>query len=148
MTVDLTYVQETVARIGRTPDAVIPILQAIQDHYGYLPQAALQRVCQETQISPASITGVGSFYDMFRHKPVGRNLVRVCHGTACHVTGAERVEEALRRHLHLPPGEDTDPTEEFTIEQVACLGCCTLAPVVRIGESTFGYATAERTPTI
>ena len=144
MKVDLAYVEETVARVGRTPDAVIPILQAIQDHYGYLPETALQRVCQETQITPAAITGVGSFYDMFRHKPVGRHLVRVCHGTACHVTGAERVEDALRRHLHIRPGEDTDPSEEFTVEQVACLGCCTLAPVVRIGERTFGHVASER----
>src|SRR5436190_12816497 len=148
MKVDLTYVEEAVARIGRGPDAVIPILQALQDHYGYLPDAALNRVCQETEITPASITGVGSFYDMFRHKPVGRHLVRVCHGTACHVTGAERVEDALRRHLHIPPGLDTDAREEFTIEQVACLGCCTLAPVVRIGETTFGHVVSERVPGI
>jgi NADH:ubiquinone oxidoreductase subunit F (NADH-binding)/NADH:ubiquinone oxidoreductase subunit E/NAD-dependent dihydropyrimidine dehydrogenase PreA subunit len=148
MKVDLTYVDETVGRVGRTPDAVIPILQALQDHYGYLPESALWRVCEETQITPASITGVGSFYDMFRHKPVGRHLVRVCHGTACHVTGAERVEDALRRHLRIPHGHDTDPDEEFTIEQVACLGCCTLAPVVRIGESTFGHVASEKAPKI
>src|SRR6516225_10318785 len=113
MRVDLTYVDETVARVGRTPDAVIPILQALQDHYGYLPESALRRVCEETEITPASITGVGSFYDMFRHKPVGRHLVRVCHGTACHVTGADLVEEALRRHLNLRPGEDTDESGQF-----------------------------------
>ena len=148
MKVDLAYVEETVARMGSMPDAVIPILQAIQDHYGYLPEVALRRVCEQTQITPAAITGVGSFYDMFRHKPVGRHLVRVCHGTACHVTGAERVEDALRRHLHIAPGQDTDPNEEFTIEQVACLGCCTLAPVVRIGESTFGHVASERAPKI
>jgi NADH-quinone oxidoreductase subunit F len=148
MIVDLTYVEETVARIGRTPDALIPILQAIQDHYGYLPEAALRRVCQETQITPASITGVSSFYDMFRHKPVGRHLVRVCHGTACHVTGAERVEDALRRHLKIPTGEDTDPGGDFTVEQVACLGCCTLAPVVRMGETTFGHVIGEQAPKI
>jgi NADH-quinone oxidoreductase subunit F len=148
MSLDLTFVDETVVRLGRSPDTVIPILQALQDHYGYLPEAALRKVCDSTQVTPASITGVASFYDMFRHRPVGRHVVRVCRGTACHVTGAERVENALRRHLRIAPGEDTDPTEEFTIEQVACLGCCTLAPVVRIGESTFGYATAERTPKI
>lgn len=144
--VDLTFVEETVARLGQSPDTVIPILQALQDHYGYLPELALRKVCESTQITPASITGVSSFYDMFRHRPVGQHVVRVCRGTACHVTGAERVENALRRHLRIAHGEDTDPTEEFTIEQVACLGCCTLAPVVRIGENTFGHATAERAP--
>ncbi len=148
MAVDLTYVDETVARLGRAPDAVIPILQAMQDHYGYLPEEALRRVCDTTQITPAAITGVSSFYDMFRHKPVGRHVVRVCHGTACHVTGAERVEEALRRHLRIEPGKDTDYDGLFTIEQVACLGCCTLAPVVRIGESTSGHVTGQRAPQI
>jgi NADH-quinone oxidoreductase subunit F len=144
MTVDLKYVDEAIARIGRTPEAVIPILQAIQDHYGYLPEQALTKVCKSSQITPASITGVSSFYDMFRHKPVGKHLVRVCRGTACHVTGAERVENALRRHLHIAAHEDTDRDGEFTIEQVACLGCCTLAPVVRINETTFGHATGEK----
>src|SRR5579859_758242 len=139
MKVDLAYVEETVARVGSTPDAVIPILQAIQDRYGYLPEVALRRVCDQTQITPAALTGVSSFYDMFRHKPVGRHIVRVCHGTACHVTGAERVEEALRRQLHIPPGKDTDNNGLFTIEQVACLGCCTLAPVVRVGDCTSGH---------
>src|ERR1051326_8668891 len=114
MPVDLTFVEETVGRLGGTPDTVIPILQALQDHYGYLPESALQTICARTQITPASITGVSSFYDMFRHKPVGRHLVRVCRGTACHVTGAERVEAALRRHLGIAASEDTDPSEEFT----------------------------------
>ncbi|HZR18833.1 MAG TPA: NADH-quinone oxidoreductase subunit NuoE [Verrucomicrobiae bacterium] len=148
MSLDLSFIDETAARVGRAPDAVIPILQAMQDHYGYLPEEALRRVCQVTEISPAAITGVASFYDMFRHKPVGRHMVRVCHGTACHVTGAERVEDALRRHLHIEPGKDTDAQGLFTIEPVACLGCCTLAPVVRIGESTSGHLTTGRAPQI
>ncbi len=148
MTVDLRFVDETVDRLGHGPDAVIPILQALQDHYGYLPEEGLQRVCNATQIRPAAITGVASFYDMFRHRPVGQHLVRVCRGTACHVTGAERVEAALRRHLRIPAGEDTDPDGQFTVEEVACLGCCTLAPVVRVGEDTFGYANSERAPQI
>ena len=148
MHVDLQFVDETVERVGRSPDAVIPILQAMQDHYGYLPELALRRICETTQISPASVTGVASFYDMFRHKPVGEHIVRVCRGTACHVTGAERVEDALRRHLRIPPGEDTDHDGRFTIEGVACLGCCTLAPVVRVGENTFGHATSEKAPGI
>src|SRR5690349_59289 len=144
MAVELQYIDETVARLGGAPDAVIPILQAIQDHYGYLPEEGLRRICATTQITPASISGVSSFYDMFRLKPAGRHRVRVCHGTACHVTGAERVEEALRRHLQIPAGQDTDHSGLFTIEQVACLGCCTLAPVVRVGELTSGHVTSER----
>ena len=137
---------EAVERIGRAPDAVIPILQAMQDHYGYLPEEALRRVCAATQITPAAISGVSTFYDMFRHEPGGKHIVHVCHGTACHVGGAERVEDALRRHLRIPEGSDTDADRRFTIERVACLGCCTLAPVVRIEEETIGYATAEKVP--
>ena len=95
---------------------------------------------------PAAIAGVSSFYDMFRHQPVGKYIVQMCHGTACHVGGAERVEDALRRHLRIPAGADTDAERPFTLERVACLGCCTLAPVVRIAEETFGYATAEKVP--
>ena len=146
MSVDLEYVDETVERLGRRPEAVIPILQALQGHYGYLPEPALRRVCASTEITPAAISGVGSFYDMFRHQPVGKFLVRVCRGTACHVTGAERVEDALRRQLEIPPGADTDRNGLFTIEPIACLGCCTLAPVVKMGEGTFGHATAEKVP--
>jgi NADH-quinone oxidoreductase subunit F len=143
-TVDLTFAQQAIARLGRAPEAVIPILQAIQEHYGYLPEQVLGHVCATTLITPAALTGIATFYDMFRLHPAGKHIIRVCHGTACHVTGAERVEEALRRHLRIPREEDTDPERQFTVEQVACLGCCTLAPVARIEQSTFGHVTAEK----
>jgi NADH-quinone oxidoreductase subunit F len=146
LVVDLKFVDEAVERLGRAPEAVIPVLQAMQDHYGYLPDEALRRVCETSRITPAAITGVSSFYDMFRHKPVGKHLVRVCRGTACHVTGAERVEEALRRQLRIAPGDDTAPDGEFTVEQVACLGCCTLAPVVRVDDLTVGHTASEKVP--
>jgi len=83
---------------------------------------------------------------MFRHKPAGKHIFRVCRGTACHVAGADQIEEALRRHLGIPSGADTDEAQKFTIEQVSCLGCCTLAPVVKMGESTIGYVSAEKIP--
>jgi NADH-quinone oxidoreductase subunit F len=147
-TLDLTLAEQLVQRIGRTPDSVIPILQAVQEQFGYLPGPLLERICQISEITPAALSGVSTFYDMFRHEPVGEFTVRVCRGTACHVTGAERVEDALRRRLRIPAGEDTDPDRQFTIEPVACLGCCTLAPVVRIEQSTFGHVTAERVPAV
>jgi NADH-quinone oxidoreductase subunit F len=146
MPVDLTYADQAVARIGRKPEAVIPVLQALQEHYGYLPEEALQHVCEASDITPAAISGVASFYDMFRMQPTGKHIVRVCHGTACHVAGAERVEDALRRHLKIPDGEDTDRERQFTVEQVACLGTCTLAPTVRLGETTIGHAKPEHMP--
>ena len=143
MPIDLTFTDETVARIGRRPEALIPILQALQDHYGYLPEAALRRVCETTEITPAALTGVASFYDMFRHTPVGRHLLRVCVGTACHVAGANHIEDELRRRLHIPAGGDTDPDGLFTIERVACLGTCTLAPVVKFDQTTLGHVTVD-----
>lgn len=148
MPVDLTFAEQAVARVGRKPDAVIPILQALQEHYGYLPEEALRRVCETSDITPAAIAGVASFYDMFRLAPTGRHIVRVCSGTACHVAGAERVEDALRRRLGLPEGKDTDPEGRITIERVACLGVCTLAPVLKFGDHTFGHTSAEGMPNL
>jgi NADH:ubiquinone oxidoreductase subunit F (NADH-binding)/NADH:ubiquinone oxidoreductase subunit E/NAD-dependent dihydropyrimidine dehydrogenase PreA subunit len=144
--VDLNFVEQTVERIGRKPEALIPILQALQEHHGCLPREALERLAQLTDIQPSAISGVSTFYDMFRLKPAGKHILRVCRGTACHVAGAEKVEDALRRYLRIPPGADTDAAQEFTIEPVACLGCCTLAPVVKMGDSTMGYASAEKSP--
>lgn len=146
--IDITFADETVARLGRRTESVIPILQALQNHYGWLPAEALKRVCEISEITPASITGVATFYDMFRHNPGGKHRVHVCRGTACHVAGAERVEEALRRHLQIPPGEDTDAAGEFTVETVSCLGCCTLGPVVKIGGQTYGNTAAEKVQAI
>jgi len=148
MDLDLQYVNQAVQRLGREPASAIPLLQALQDHFGYLPEEGLRRICETTRIKPAALAGVASFYDMFRHKPAGKNIVRVCHGTACHVTGIERVEAALRRELRIPDGQDTDADRQFTIEPVACLGCCTLAPVMKIGHSVLGHATAEKVPAL
>ena len=135
---DLSYVDQVVERLGRKPEAVIGILQALQQRYHYLPRAALERVCEQTEIRLAEITGVATFYNQFRLKPVGEHIISVCHGTACHVKGSGLVQSAFERELRLPPGEDTDSLGRFTIEKVACLGCCTLAPVVQIDGQTFG----------
>ena len=121
----------------------LPILQAIQARYGYLPREALVRVCEITAISPAQIEGVATFYSRFRRAPTGSHLVSVCHGTACHVAGAERVTEALRRHLRLEGEADTDAAKRFTVQKVACLGCCSLAPVMRVDDRTYGRLTPE-----
>jgi NADH-quinone oxidoreductase subunit F len=146
--VDLAVVEEIVARCGRDAAACIPILQALQAHYRYLPAAALRRVCELTEITPAALAGVSTFYTQFRHQPVGEHIIHVCHGTACHVKGAELVSDALRRHLHLGDGEDTDAAGQFTVQKVACLGCCTLAPVVQIDGVTYGHLTPETAPAV
>ena len=143
---DLTFVEGIIEKIGTGPEKVLPILQAIQTHFGYLPKEALQRVCELTQITPASIAGVSTFYDQFRHQPAGRYTIHVCVGTACHVKGADRIYEAFHRHLDIPQGQDTDEQRVFTIEKIACLGCCTLAPAARIGQVTYGHLTPEKVP--
>jgi len=137
--VDLSPVDRIVAEQGRTADAVIPILRAIQEHYRYLPPAALRRVCELTEITPAAISGVATFYDLFRHRPAGRHLIGVCVGTACHVKGSDGVLDAFRRRLGLTHGEDTDAERRFTLGTVSCLGCCTLAPVVQIDQTIYGH---------
>ena len=138
---DLALVDEIIAREGRGPEAAIPILQAIQERFRYLPDEALRRVCETTEITPAQIAGTSSFYSRFRRSPVGEHIVRVCHGTACHVAGARQISDELRRGLNIPEGTDTDPTRTFTIEEVACLGCCSLAPVLMVDEQTVGKLT-------
>jgi NADH:ubiquinone oxidoreductase subunit F (NADH-binding)/NADH:ubiquinone oxidoreductase subunit E/Pyruvate/2-oxoacid:ferredoxin oxidoreductase delta subunit len=141
-TLDLGPVEEILESTGRGPEAVIPILQAIQSHYRYLPAEALKKVCEATGISPARITGVSTFYGQFRHEPVGEHVIRVCEGTACHVAGAVEVKNELRRCLGMAPGSDTDPSGRFTIERVACVGSCSLAPVVTIDEEVYGRRSA------
>jgi NADH-quinone oxidoreductase subunit F len=145
---DLTFVDRVVAEMGRRPEATIPILQALQDHYRYLPAEALRRVCDITEITPARIAGVSTFYNQFRHRPMGRHLISICHGTACHVKGSRPVHDALLRHLKITEHEDTDADGVFTVQKVACLGCCTLAPVLQIDGITYGHLTIDRLPRV
>ncbi len=146
--IDLTCVSETVERIGTGPEKVLAILQALQGHYGYLPQEALQCVCELTEITRASISGVSTFYDQFRHSPAGEHTIHVCVGTACHVKGAQGVYDAFKRALKISEAEDTDAQGQFTVDKIACLGCCTLAPAVQIGDITFGHVSPDTVGTV
>ena len=143
---DLSFVNEAVTRIGRDREMAIPLLQAIQTYYRYLPDEALRRLCEITEITPAQIAGTSSFYGQFRRSPVGEHIVKVCHGTACHVAGARQITDELCRYLEITEGQDTDPTRQFTIEEVACLGCCSLAPVLMVDEHTAGRLTPNTAP--
>jgi NADH-quinone oxidoreductase subunit F len=137
-------VDKIIEKLGTSTDKVIPVLQAIQNEYSYLPEEALRRVCEKTEIVPSSIYGIATFYSQFRLKPIGKHLIKICIGTACHVKGAMLVYDAFVRQLQLPEGEDTDKDKLFTIEKVACLGCCTLAPVVQIDGKTYGHVEGEK----
>ncbi len=145
---DLTFVEQAVERIGAGSEKVLELLQAIQRHYGYLPAEALERVCELTQISPASIMGVSTFYDQFRHRPAGRYTIRVCIGTACHVKGGRQIYDAFKRHLGIQEEDDTDRQKLFTVEKVACLGCCMLAPAIQVDDVTYGHLTTEQVPAV
>lgn len=140
-------IHETVNRIisrrGTSEAAVIPILQDIQQEFSHLPEEALKYTCEVTEISQSRIEGVASFYSQFRRKRSGEHIISVCTGTACHVKGALQVYDAIRREMKLNSNEDTDASGVFTIEKVACLGCCTLAPVVRIDKVTYGHVMPE-----
>jgi NADH-quinone oxidoreductase subunit F len=131
-------IDRIVAEIGASPGDVIPILHALQKRFNYLPEFALRRICEITEITPAAITGISTFYPQFRHTPVGQHIIHVCTGTACHVKGADLVLDAFRRQLRIKENQDTDPGGQFTLQNVACMGCCTLAPVVQIDDVTYG----------
>jgi NADH:ubiquinone oxidoreductase subunit F (NADH-binding)/NADH:ubiquinone oxidoreductase subunit E/Pyruvate/2-oxoacid:ferredoxin oxidoreductase delta subunit len=141
----ITFIDDIVSRHGTSVESVIPILQEIQQEFHYLPEEALKRVCEITEITPARITGISTFYTQFRHQPAGKHTIRICAGTACHVKGSGHVYDAFRRELKLEDHEDTDKDGNFTIEKVSCLGCCTLAPVVKIDEVTYGHVSPEKT---
>lgn len=117
---------------------LIPILQAIQEKHGYLPAPAMDLVANHLNISPSEVYGVATFYNQFRFHPPGRHQIRVCMGTACHVVGGEIILENFERKLGIKEGETTGDGE-YSIERVACVGCCALAPVAVVDETTHGY---------
>ncbi len=143
---ELSAIDDIVKETGSDAGAIVPILKAIQERYNYLPQEALKRVCEITSITPATIAGVSTFYSGFRHMPAGRHFIKVCVGTACHIKGGERVFDAFKRHLNIPDSEDTDANRLFTVEKAACLGCCMLAPAVRIDRVTYGFVGTDTVP--
>ena len=132
----------TLEKYGNVPGSLITVLQKAQDIYGYLSMDCINYISEETGIKPAKIYGVITFYSQFRLKPIGKNLIMLCQGTACHVNGSSDIETAIRDYLKVEEGETT-PDGLFTYTNVACIGCCSLAPAVMIGEKTHGKLTRE-----
>jgi len=122
---------------------VIFLLQETQEAFGYIPREAVDFFSQELNIAPSRFYGVATFYSQFRLKPTGKNKIVACCGTACHVRGAEKVINGLRKELDLPAGEDTTKDGEFTLEEVACLGTCSFAPIVMVNGAVRGKTTAD-----
>lgn len=125
------------------PDALITVLEEIQNHYGYLPQRQLQYAARELGFPLSRVYGVATFYNLFHFSAPGRYMVRVCRGTACHVNGSQTLINHIKAKLGINEDETT-PDGLFSLQTVACMGCCSLAPVLVVNERTFGRMTPEK----
>jgi len=123
--------------------ALIPLLQAAQDTYGFIPETAIDQISEIVGIPAAEIYGVITFYSQFRLKPLGKYLIKICDGTACHVNGSERIAGTIEDELQIS-GNDTTEDGLFTLQKVACLGCCSLSPVIMINDETYGRLTPKK----
>jgi NADH:ubiquinone oxidoreductase subunit E len=146
-TVDLARIEPILKRFGKERGSLIPVLQEVQALYGYLPREALARIGEEMKIPLSRIYGVVTFYSQFYLTPRGRHTVRVCRGTACHVRGGRSVLNAVKNCLGIDDGETTGDLQ-FSLETVACLGTCFLAPVMMVDRSYYGKLAPERVPSI
>lgn len=135
---------EILQQHGHAPARLIPILQAVQEEYRYLPEEVLTFVATALDLPPAHVYGVASFYAHFALEPKGKYVVRLCDGTACHVRQSIPILEALRAKLNVSEARKTTPDMLFTVETVSCLGACGLAPVMMINDQTYGQMTPER----
>jgi NADH-quinone oxidoreductase subunit E len=135
--IDLKSLEKILRKYSAKRGVLIPLLQETQKLYGFLPKSAIIKIAEATNNDLSQVYGVATFYAQFRLKPVGKHIIRVCHGTACHVSGANRVTEVCEEHLGIHDGETTSD-RKFTLESVACLGCCSLAPVMMVDQTTFG----------
>ena len=124
-------------------DDIIPLLQTVQEEYGYISEDAMLDIARFTRVPESKIYGLATFYAQFRFTPVGKNRILVCRGTACHVKGVTEILEEIERELDINDGETTSDGQ-FTLETAACIGCCSLAPVLMINETTYGKITPKK----
>ena len=140
---DLSLLAPVLAEYAAVRGSLITILQHAQEIYGYLPADVIYAIAEATGNSPARVMGVATFYTQFRFQPVGKYLIMLCDGTACHVNGSARIAAAVQEYLNVESGGTTaDGLFSFSI--VACLGCCSLSPVMMVGEDTYGSLTPEK----
>ena len=140
--VDLSLLDPLIKKYRGKKGNLIPLLQGTQDIYGYIPRDAFSIISHETGLKLSDMYGVATFYAQFRLNPVGRYIIKVCHGTACHVQNANSITDSIKEALDVIDGETTKDGL-FTLESVACLGCCSLAPVMMVGEETSGKLTGK-----
>lgn len=140
---DVKKITDVIEKYREQKGALIPILQKAQYVYGYLPQNVMEHIANSLNLSNSKIFGVATFYKQFRFTPMGKYVIKVCHGTACHVGGANILDSVLETKLGIKAGETTEDGL-FTILSVACLGCCSLAPVIMINDTTYGKLTNDK----
>ena len=146
-TVDLKLIEPVLDEYAGIKGSLITILQHTQDIYGYLPKEAIIKISETTGIAESEIMGVGTFYTQFRFQPVGKYLIMLCQGTACHVNSSELILQTIKDELGIDDGETTDDGL-FSLKCVACLGCCSLSPVMMINDNTYGSLTPDKTKKI
>jgi NADH-quinone oxidoreductase subunit E len=140
--VDLGLLTPLIEKYKGKKGNLIPLLQGTQNLYGFIPQEAFQIISEHTGLKINEMYGVATFYAQFRLAPVGKHIIKVCHGTACHVQNATSITDSLEEALGVKDGQTT-PDGLFTLESVACLGCCSLAPVMMISDETYGKLTGK-----
>lgn len=145
--IDLTLIDGVLSEYASAPGSLITVLQKTQDIYGYLPKEAIEKISAQMNIPTSEIMGVGTFYTQFRFQPVGKYLIMLCQGTACHVNSSELILETIKDELHIDDGETTEDGL-FSLKCVACLGCCSLSPVMMINDNTYGSLTPDKTKQI
>ncbi|MCK4395968.1 NADH-quinone oxidoreductase subunit NuoE [candidate division WOR-3 bacterium] len=143
MEIDTKKLKDIVEKNGKYRDALIPILQDIQEEYNWLPKETLEIVARELEIPLMDVYGVTTFYRTFSLEPRGKHIITVCLGTACHVRGGQRITETISRELGIDPGETTEDLK-FTLETVNCLGCCAIGPIAVIDGKYYGGMTSQK----
>ena len=143
LNIDISLIESYLEKYENTEGSLITVLQKAQDIYGYLPVNLLLYISRRLKIKFAKVMGVVTFYTQFRTNPIGKNLILVCQGTACHVNGSADIEKAVKDYLGVDEGE-ISKDGLFTYNNVACLGCCSLSPVMMIGDKTYGNLTKDK----
>lgn len=142
--IDLSLIQDMVEEYKDIKGSLITILQKTQEVYDYLPEEAIKYISVKTSIPCSEIMGVATFYTQFRFQPVGKYMIMLCQGTACHVNGSKKIMKTINEYLGISDGETTEDGL-FSLKCVACLGCCSLSPVMMINDKTYGSLTPEKT---
>ena len=140
---DLKRLDSTIAGYRERRSALIPLLHEIQGDLGYIPTEVIPRIADTLNLFPSQVQGVISFYTQFYTAPRGKNIVRVCRGTACHVRGGKTVLKLVKQHLGIEEGETT-PDYQYTLETVACIGVCALAPNIVVNQQNYGHMNPKK----